>query len=212
MKLIRFGIVGAALLALAACSSESSQPNVTGSLVKGVVAKVKGEKPPPTPTVEQLRAAVTPEVRAANGNVPVIIAGAVRKPVNSVLFMSGQNGDVRTYLTPDSISLSLRDGILVASRGLGEDLMSADVSGVRDRIRAGSGQANRGHRYLNGENQIYVRTFTCTYAKSGAEVVESCTGESDSFENRYVLRNGQIAVSVQWLGPNLGSFRIEDLG
>ena len=46
----------------------------------------------------------------------------------------------------------------------------------------------------------------------GPRVVESCTGEDASFENRYVLRGGRIAVAVQWVSPQLGSYRLEDLG
>lgn len=213
MKLGRFALIGALVAALAACSSDTDSPSVAKTLAAGLKAKASGETPPPSPTADQIRASITPELRAANANAPLMIASSLRVPVSSIMAMSGQNGDVRTYLAPDGISFSLRSGVLIASRGLGTDLMAADVSQVLPRIRAGSGQAARVHRYLNGEDTLVSQSYNCTYARAGGEVVERCSGEDVTFENRYVLgRNGAITVSVQWVGPGLGSFRLEDLG
>jgi len=206
--------LGAIVGLLAACGN-NNQANQTKGLIKQLGSLVTGEgAAPPTPTADQIRAAVTPEVRAQQfGNQPLMIAGSMNKPVTSILVLASRNGNVDTYFTPDSISLSLRDGILVASRGLGSDLMRADVSQVMPRIQEGAGVAMRQHTYLNGENQEVVSRFTCSYAEVEAEVVESCRGADTSFENRYVLNDdGQIAVSIQFVSPQLGSFRLEDLG
>lgn len=199
---------------LAGCGSDKTRPDLTKGLVKQLAGKLTGkDETPTTPSADQIRAAVTPEARAQFGNQPLMLASSTDKPVNSILVLASQNGDVRTYFTPDSISLSLRNGIVIASRGLGADLMRADVSQVMARIQDGSGVATRDHFYLDGENQTYRRRFTCTYAKVGAEVVESCSGADASFENRYALNSkGEIAVSVQWVSPQIGSFRLEDLG
>ena len=213
MNIGRTALILAALALLAGCGNDTSKPNLAGTTVQRITAKISGkDEAQPLPTADQLRAAVTPEFRAQSGNLPLLLASSLRLPVSSIMVQAGVNGGVRTYFPPDGISFALRDGILVASRGLGTDLMSADVSQVLPRVRAGSGEAVREHHYLDGENQEVVRRYRCRYARAGAEVVESCTGEDTSFENRYVLRGGRIAVAAQWVSPQLGSYRLEDLG
>lgn len=213
MRLTFLASAGVVLALLGGCSNDPSRANVTKTLVQGVSAKVKKSEPMALPTAAQLKAAVTPEVRAQTGNQPLLIGSSLRVPVSAIMAMAAENGDVRTYLGTDGISFSLRSGVLVASRGLGTDLMSAEVSQVLPRIRAGSGQAVRAHRYLNGENQLVVREYRCTYSRAGGEVIEACSGEDASFENRYVLdRAGKIVISVQWVSPLLGSYRLEDIG
>lgn len=208
-------ILGAAVLALAACGNDTSKPKVGASAMQRVMDRVKGRKqePQPSPTADQLRAAVTPEFRAQSGNLPLLLASSTRLPVSSIMVMAGDNAGVRTYFAPDGISFSLRQGILVASRGLGTDLMRADVSQVLPRVQEGEGFAVRVHHYLDGENQTVARHFTCAYNTEGQEVVESCSGGETSFENRYFLNeDGEIAVSIQWVSPQLQSYRLEDLG
>jgi hypothetical protein len=215
MRPSRVLILGAALIALAACGNDSSKPKVGATALQRVMDRVKGgrDAPQPTPTADQLRAAVTPEFRAQTGNAPLLLASSTRLPVSSIMVMAGENAGVRTYFAPDGISFSLRQGVLIASRGLGTDLMRADVSQVLPRVQAGEGFAVRVHHYLDGENQTVERRFTCSYTTQGAEVVESCSGGETSFENRYFLNdNGEIAVSIQWVSPQLQSYRLEDLG
>ena len=213
MSVMRLILLTLGLALLAACGSKGSQPFLASQAIKqlGERVKGKGEAAPP-PTADQLRAAITPEFRAQSGNLPLLLASSLRTPVASIMMQAGVNGNVRTYFAPDSISFALRDGVLIASRGLGGDLMQADVSQVIPRIRAGSGQARRVHRYLDGEDQEYTVNFDCSYARSVGEVVETCQGEVASFTNRYVLKGGKIVVSVQWVAPQLGSFKLEDLG
>ncbi|EAQ03081.1 hypothetical protein OB2597_13093 [Pseudooceanicola batsensis HTCC2597] len=207
-------LAAALVLALAACGNDTSQPKAGAALYKQLTARfAQGDDQSP-PTRDQLRAAITPEFRAETGNKPLLLASSQRVPVSSILTMFAQNGEVRTYMTPDQISFSLRRGILIASRGLGNDLMSADVSGVLARIRAGSGRAVRVHTYLDGEDQLVDHRFDCAYSRAETgEVLERCEGPTASFTNRYTLnRAGGIAVSVQWISPGLQSYLIEDLG
>ncbi|WP_407493685.1 YjbF family lipoprotein [Pseudooceanicola sp. MF1-13] len=197
---------------LVACStgSDTVGNSQTLDLLKATVTRNKA--PAPTATRDQLRAAITPEFRAQSGNVPLLLVSSLRVPVSSILSRASVNQNVETYITPDQITFALRDGILIASRGLGYDLMAADVSGVSERIRAGSGTAVRTHKYLDGKNQLVPYRFDCSYARAGAEVVESCSGEGLSFTNKYTLgAGGRIAVSTQWVSPGLQSYLIEHI-
>jgi len=206
-------LIGLALMALlVACSSESGG-NENAQLVNAVKSQFLGKKAPvQTATREQLRAAITPEFREQSGNVPLLLVSSLRVPISSIVPRFSVNGNVETYMTTDQISLALRDGILISTRGLGNDLMAADVTGVAARIRAGSGQAVRVHKYLDGENQLIPYRFDCSYARSGGEVVESCAGNGLSFTNRYTLgAGGRIKVSAQWVSPGLQSYLIEEI-
>ncbi len=207
-------LIALALAALVgACGNDTAQPGVGKAVVASLKGRLAGGEEAPRPSAAQLRAAITPEFRAQSGNKPLLIVTSRRVPVSSILTMFAENDGVRTYLSPDQISFSVRDGILVATRGLGDDLMSADVSDVLPRIRAGSGRAVRVHRYLDGENQLILASFVCDYGRgSGGVVEESCQGEDRSFVNRYNLGGGgQIVTSDQWVGVGQGSYRIEDL-
>lgn len=203
-------LIGLALMALlVACSSGGANNNQ--QLLAAAKAQFFGKKgTTASPTREQVRAGITPDFRQQTGNVPLLLASSLRVPITSILPRLAVNGDVETYMSSDGISVSFRDGLLIGTRGLGNDLMAADVSGVAARIRAGSGQAVRTHKYLNGEEQLVPYRFDCTYARSGAEVVESCSGEGLSFTNRYVTtKGGGFAVSTQWASPRLQSYLFE---
>ena len=212
MRLKRLGLVAAMALGLAGCGNDASQPKVLASAFKTAKAGLTKADDAPGPTAAQIKAAITPEVRAANANKPMMIGTSLRVSVSAPLVLAGQNNGVRTYFSTDGVSFSLRNGVMVASRGLGMDLMSADVSQVMPRIQAGSGRAVRVHNYLNGQNQLVPHRYDCGYARSGAVVTETCSGEGVSFENRYTLRNGRVVVSDQWVNPTLGSYRLEDIG
>lgn len=203
-----------ALIALVAgCGNDTSGPQL-GKQFLGRVAQL-GKPKAPAPTADQLRAAVTPELRAKNGNRPMMLVQSLRlKNIASLVTQLGQNGDVRTYVTPDQISLSLRQGVLVSTRGFGYDLLSADVADVLDRLRTGHGRAIRIHRYLDGENREVLRSYVCDFETVGAgQVTERCTGKDNSFVNTYWLDGyGNVAASEQWVSPFLQSYRFEDLG
>jgi hypothetical protein len=209
----RWLIALALAVSVGACGNDTTQPGVGKAVVASLKGRLAGGEEAPRPTADQLRAAITPEFRAQSGNKPLLIVTSQRVPVSSILTMFAENGGVRTYLSPDQISFSLRNGVLVATRGLGDDMMSADVSDVLPRIRAGTGRAVRIHRYLDGENRIILASFVCDYDRGAEGVVEErCRGEDHNFVNRYSLGSGgRIVISDQWVGVGQGSYRIEDL-
>ena len=125
-----------------------------------------------------------------------------------MLIENTRNRDVVTYLTPDGISVSLRHGVLVATRGLGFDLMTADVSAVIPAIRNRSQEVIRVHRYLDGEEQVVIRTFICDYSGAGT-VTETCYSDGLRITNTYDLGGRAIRASRQWVSPEQGYLRVE---
>lgn len=133
------------------------------------------------------------------------------------------NGGNSVYFTPGNISMTLRRGVLVGTRGFGTDLMVADVADVVPAVHGGGGQAVvRIQRYLDGEDQITQRAFYCDYT-SGPDVAviatghyparrvdETCTGPDIVLTNSYWIDSaGKVRRFRQWLGPVNGYMTAE---
>ena len=195
-----------ALLVLSSCGTKQSQPSVFGPFAQSLLGFTR---PASTPaTMEEIRQQITPQVRKRFQHTSLMIAQLEQNSRASIIVRKGMNRDVETYFTPDNISLSLKDGVLIGTRGLGFDLLSADVSEVLVGLRR-EGRAVRIHRYLDGEDQIVIKSYICDYS-GNANITETCHGKDHSFENSYQLSAGQIVVSRQWIGPQLGYIRLED--
>lgn len=142
----------------------------------------------------------------------------------AVLRRSGRNGSVSSWQAPDGAGVSLDGGILTATRGLGNDLMSAELAGPQS-LLAGTAP-DRGypriHGYLDGENRTYFETFLCRPAgRSDAAVTigdsqravtridEHCTAPDMEFVNSYwVARDGTVLRSRQWASNRVGHLDI----
>lgn len=194
----------AALSLVVACGRTQPEQQFFGAVLRGVQEGSAAQSPR---TVAQIRQRLTPEVRAQFGNAVLKIALLEDNDQASVLIEAGNNQDVATFFTPDGRSISLKQGVLVATRGLGFDLMSADVSSVLSSLGNGT-RAVRIHRYLDGEDQLVIHSFVCDY-EGRIRVVETCYGNGSSFENTYSMSAGRILASRQWIGPQLGHIILE---
>lgn len=144
---------------------------------------------------------------------PLIQTGFESLGRRQIMAMTGQNGAIRTYMTPSEEALILRGGMLVGTRGLGHDLSVAEP-GTESIIRVGgSGAAPRVMRYFTGDGLERSLQFSCTVGagpRPGVSV-ETCKGHGTTFQNSYVVQGGQITVSRQWIGPSLGYVTIQTL-
>ncbi|MGR3462109.1 MAG: YjbF family lipoprotein [Roseovarius sp.] len=183
---------GLVLLLAAGCDRVSRTLDLTGT-----VAAV-----PPQP-IGPARLRVT---------LPATGARATLAPV-------ARNGDVTVWQTLDGITLSFRDGVLIATRGLGDDLMSADVGGTLAMLR---GTGAPGHypqlrSYLDGEDRTVFRSFQCRRdARPGAgpprRITERCVSPRDETTNTYWLdQTGKITRSRQWVSPAIDYMETERL-
>lgn len=143
-------------------------------------------------------------------SLPETSAVAVLGPVS-------RSGDVTVWQTLDGITLSFRRGVLIATRGLGDDLMSADVEGDVDLLR---GMGDGGYHphirsYLDGEDQTVFRAYLCRRAgaapvrvetggqtAAGQRVEISCISPGHTFTNIFWLDgSGRVIKSRQWISP-----------
>lgn len=208
-----------ALLALAGCGSDRGD-SIAGVALAGLQGLVTPAAPAP-----DIRAGLTREALDQLGQ-PLLYAELPARKARAGLLLAARNGPHATWVTADGISLSFRHGVLNASRGLGGDLMAADLDEPLAMIRGGgSGRGVRIHAYLDGENQTYTRAFTCDYRQAGRQTIElvgarhatrlvreTCRATDLEFANLYwVGDDGTVWKSRQWIGPEAGYVLTERL-
>ena len=125
--------------------------------------------------------------------------------------------EVDTWGSLNLMTISTRGGLLVATRGFGQDLVSADLPPVA-LIARGRGAYMRSHWLPDDQDQVRQLDFDCTLSRGGLHarrigdrtmdlhlVIERCTDAAVSFENSYLFdENGELMSSRQWIGPALG--------
>ena len=128
----------------------------------------------------------------------------------------GNSGSVDTWMSADRYSISLRDGIVVATRGFGFDLMGSDAEVTLGAIAApDAGIYSRQMRYLTSDNRSTWLKAGCTMSpaadSSGANrLEEACTTYANAFTNVYWLgASGQILRSRQWVSAEVGYLNID---
>jgi len=212
----RKGLTAALLVAaigLAGCGSDADQlvgvqmvRGVTAGLIKGRAAEVSSQ-----PDAGLTRAAL------ANVKTPLMLLTLERNGASAAAGRLAINGGVETWTSVDDRTVAYRQGTLVATRGFGSDLMSAQGPSA-GQIASGSGGHDRVYYYLDGLDQSVRLDFRCTLAVSGAEtiivvqreyntrhVIERCSGDSGNFVNEYWFDNAlNLRQSRQWIGQQLG--------
>jgi hypothetical protein len=212
-----------AVATLAACGNDTDGGDL--SLPgKAVLRLLTGDGRPPASAISD---ANDPVVKAgilayrarlqADGQ-PILLASIQSLKYGTLHAPFGQNGDVQTWSSTGYQTMSLRGGILIATRGFGPDLMSAVAPSVA-KIASASGTSSRRYHYLDGADQPQFLDYTCTLAPGGTEsievmakpfitrkVTETCSGPSESFTNEYWFDHGlNIRQSSQHFAPGVSN-------
>ncbi len=160
---------------------------------------------------------------------------AAKVPVLFVELSSGQNGTLtpypgkgigQTWLGADGATITLEKGVLKASRGMGDDVMGGELFiPPWAKIRK-SAEYNRRISFLNGNNQIRSKTFTCKMTKidDGLNInvwdvifeatlfEEHCNGNQGTIKNKYYIdRSNIVRRSNQYHSDTVGYVTIERL-
>ena len=157
-------------------------------------------------------------------------------PILFVELQSGQNGTLtpypgkgvgQTWLGADGATVTLDNGVLKASRGMGDDLMGA-TSSMPSWSTLGSQHLTytREMSYLNGSNKIDTYTFSCQTRKNNKreslniwgttfsvlKYEEECNNNGSILKNTYYLdESGLVRKSRQYHSKTLGHIIIERL-
>ncbi|MGR3738624.1 MAG: YjbF family lipoprotein [Limimaricola soesokkakensis] len=204
-----------ALTALALLAGCGGGAGVTAAL-QGAIAPLVGTQAAPAGGA----AAAAPADPATSRRVEIAalgLSGTARQVID--------NGASKSFSGPAGFTYTLRDGMLVSTRGLGPDLMAADTRQSRAALRAGGGQAVRVHETLDGLDRIERAEFNCTVSLQGTEAVnlgnrqvtarrfdEECQGTGLIFTNYYWLdAAGEIISSRQFISQSVAYLRSNDL-
>ena len=138
---------------------------------------------------------------------PVLQVGIPKLGTEASLKRIGVNGGVETWMSGDGVSVSLNQGVIVATRGLGFDLMAADVGNTLAAMAAGGmpDPYRRQMRYLTADNHARYLSAGCRMTLERDLFTETCATHSGHFTNTYPL-TGQ--GSRQWVSPEIGYLKI----
>ncbi|MGJ8629240.1 MAG: YjbF family lipoprotein [Sulfitobacter sp.] len=231
MKNLSKSLILISSLVLAGCSNGSiggqdGSPLVQagGALFGSVKAQVSGNK------VEPKRTVVTRQLLdETQGEVMQVIPD--HTGLQDFMFLAGVStddypGKVEVWRTTDKAHIILRNGVLIATKGLGGDLRSADAQAA---LAGFDGQGGGGERLLtldrlDGSAQAVA--FACDMTQLGRETIqivdqrvstyhirEDCVYENASFTNEYWVETsgGRMRKSRQWVGPVFGYIELTRL-
>jgi Group 4 capsule polysaccharide lipoprotein gfcB, YjbF len=219
-------------LFLAACSGGNEEPDlelqVIASLRTSIAAKTapQVESPPVTRALLDTLDGAYLEVRLERRDLLAFLT------VNAQL-RDGTPGQITVWRTVDNSELVVRNGVLIATRGLGGDILSSTVQVDDDTPGpAGSGEKIMTIRAL--DNKAIRLALVCELSDLGPETIEiielrhptrhlreTCTGgvaaDGTGTPGRVVndywvdSRNGLVWQSRQWAGPQIGYLRLRQI-
>ncbi|MCB1367007.1 MAG: YjbF family lipoprotein [Rhodobacteraceae bacterium] len=216
-----------AALAIAGCSSDKNKTPLQDTLI-GAIRSI-GKKPD-TQANRRAVEALTREELTGVGTNPTILVDVEAADAYASLFQISLNGQHDIFMTADRITMTFSKGLLTATRGIGADLYTADISQTRAAIQGGASgvvATTRVHKSLSGDNQVIATRYECSLADQGIErivsihkafrlrrYVETCRFEGDEvFANTYWVDPATRVMwkSRQWVSPLAGYFGIDVL-
>lgn len=159
---------------------------------------------PPRPSLPEQRAAVIASVRGAGLPDPVLMIELPDRNAVASMIQIGRNGDVVTWIDSIGNTVSMRNGVLLSTRGFGDDLMSASAVGPLRALQGGALRYDRLMTRLTGEGRTLRLPFSCTAQRMGALLKERCVAADEEFINEYTLRGSSVMRSRQWVSPRVG--------
>lgn len=228
-RLCRAPLVAALLVAVAGCGNDAGRTE-TSNLARGFVGNLIGlvtanraaaAAPTEKPTPDQIAAAALQSFAG-----PLMLVTLEAQGQTTVMGLYGENGPMRTYALPSEQSIILRNGILAATRGFGNDVMSAETDEVAALIRSRKeGVAAKVQRYLDAENVERPLPMQCAVQRgegseyeiagarfSGTQMIEACAFQGQAVGGAYLVSDkGDVLASRQWIGPELGYVTLQTL-
>ncbi|MBC7477844.1 MAG: YjbF family lipoprotein [Pseudorhodobacter sp.] len=216
----------AAVVTLSACGNDPNFKTYGGG-TSPLLAAIKARIAPPAilgdPNDPAIRAGIV-NFRAAleKQGQPLILASNASLKFGTLLAPFGGSNGVKTWSSTGYQTISLRDGMMVATRGFGQDLMSSVLPSTAT-IAAAQGTTTRRYSYLDGADKMQSIDFACQLAPAPPEsieivtkpyatrkVTEACSGPKGSFKNEYWFDSGtNLRQSKQFLAPGLSNMLLQ---
>lgn len=154
--------------------------------------------------------ASTPQVMPAKGapEIWVTLPGAGVK--FAMARLQSRDG-VDIFAAQDGTQIFLRDGMVIGSRGFGQDLMSAQAPAMATVLRGQPHQ--RVYFQMDGTDTMQREDFSCKVqpsAGSAAMLDELCESPLRVIRNQFTLNGvGKVLKSRQWITKGVGFVIIE---
>ena len=221
MKLSPIGLICfAALVALVGCGQGPDAQDTTQTTSALTSIFNAGRHPSQSsadPAAEaNLRAALE------KARQPIYRVSIASRSYATLMAPYGMNQGVQTWASTSYETISLRDGVLVATRGFGSDLMGAAAPALAQ-ISKPNQQFARIYTFLDGADQTQHFDYTCTTAAGPSEtvvilgksyparqIVETCDSATGSITNRYWFdAAGNLRQSDQFWAPGQSVMRMQ---
>lgn len=146
--------------------------------------------------------------------VPTMRVTVPARGIDLLMFERDRRGNVVTYAASDGSTFTFRDGVLIETRGIGADLMSAAAPSIGGLT---GGSHARSWFFMGPDDQILRHDATCQPSDGGARsltiqgkahatrrVDETCSGVNGRITNSYWLQGGVVRASRQWVSASAG--------
>ena len=170
------------------------------------------------------RKLVTRDKIDASGMEVLFVELESGKNGTSIKYPGANIGEV--WLGVDGTTLTFKNGHLIATRGLGEDMMSSEGTFPSFHLIAGSTEYVKTQSWLSEDNQITSTIYSCTASVENARekiiifdktflvqrAIETCIDGDSKIGNEYFFeRNGIVRRTRQFHSPALGYIFVERL-
>lgn len=188
-----------AAIALSACGNDQNAnagTNMAKGVFQGLAAARKAKNAPPTPPLTRADLAAF--------NQPIIKGEIASTGLTTYFVPSSDSNGVQTWRSAANESVSFRNGVLIATRGFGPDIMQSSAPSAAT-LASGAGSHDRSYFYLDGADQTQRIDYRCVLSNLGAETItvverqhstrhvqEQCSGKRGNFTNDYWFENGNF--------------------
>ncbi|MDO6724796.1 YjbF family lipoprotein [Celeribacter halophilus] len=207
-----FSLIVMGCLALVGCSSDPNQSAfVRQALTRNAVLEPDAE-------FSDLQSSGAPAYVAGLQNKEGAYTLFVRQTINA----KGEE----TWISPDHLSLGMKEGMIIATRGFGNDVFAADVNKTLLALKVGHESDIVEHFItpLSGSSQVERLAFRCRVTKISRQSVplgvnytadtdlfeETCRNGQSDFQNLFWVERGsrRIVQSRQWIGEETGDIAL----
>lgn len=213
------GAAAIVLVSLAGCGNDTGAANpvasAVGQMAKSTLAKGKGGKA----ASSAAPAKVGREELAAFGK-PILRVRAEVLGQDGFLTIADTKGDVVTWTAQGQATFTQRDGVVIQTRGLGPDLMSAEAPTLA-KLTSGASYP-RVYYFLGEDDRGTRRSYDCVASTVGRETIdvvgkshkvthisELCSRPNSSVTNDYWVEGKMIRKSRQWVSSRVSYVEFE---
>lgn len=218
----------ATIILLSACSGGQETTSSLGAQLETVIdiaqeRREAGARPEPQQLtraqVERIPAPVLQVVIEDRDVSGIVVPYSTRRDRNNQTITTWRNGS--------GSQIVLRDGVLISTRGIGDDLGSARVEAAVAAINSRQPVSGPQNLFVKGYGNLTTRIdLECTMESLGTTQIEilerlhsvvhlrqDCVSpEYDVTNDYWIDRTGDtVWQSRQWAGPDLGHFSIQKL-